>query len=105
MAERERGGQPGNVNASKGRPWRDAVDRALKKKSRIDQMEALDVIAEKVVDTALAGPNYEASDPWLHAVRELADRLDGKAAQQLQLSGDSDQPLVVEVVRFADKAT
>ena len=95
----------GNQNATKNRPWRDAIERAMKRKSRVDQMEALDVIAEKVVETAIAGPNYEAGDPWLHAVRELADRLDGKAAQQLQLSGDSDQPLVVEVVRFADKAT
>ena len=100
----ERGGQPGNLNASKNRPWRDAIDRALKKKSRVDQIEALDVIAEKVVETALAGPSYEKGDPWLSAIHELADRLDGKPAQQVQIGGDgSGDPVVVEVVRFADK--
>ncbi len=103
--KRGRGAPLGNKNGVKNRPWRAAIDRALEKKSLVDKMEALDVIAEKVVETALAGPNYEKGDPWLAAVHELADRLDGKAAQQLQLSGDSDQPLIVEVVRFADKAT
>lgn len=91
----ERGGQPGNNNASKGRPWRDAIGRALAKKSRVEQIEALDVIAEKVVDAALAGPSHEKGDPWLSAIHELADRLDGKAAQQIQLSGDEDSPLKI----------
>lgn len=95
----ERGGQPGNTNATKNRPWRLALDRALEKKSRVDQIEALDVIAEKVIDTAIAGPSYEKGDPWLSAVHELADRLDGKPAQQLQLSGDEENPLVTKVVR------
>lgn len=99
----ERGGQPGNNNAAKNRPWREAVSRALAKKSRVDQIEALDAIAEKVVDAALAGPSYEKGDPWLHAVNELADRLDGKPAQQLIHSGDEDAPLVARVTREVTK--
>ena len=91
----ERGGQPGNSNAVKNRPWRLAIDRALEKKSRVDKIEALDEIAEKVVTTALAGPNYDKGDPWLAAVHELADRLDGKPHQQIQVQGDADQPLQI----------
>ena len=37
----ERGGQLGNQNATKNRPWRAAIDRALEKKSRVDQIDAL----------------------------------------------------------------
>ena len=77
----------GNQNAIKNRPWRMAIDRALQKKSRVDQIEALDEIAEKVVETAMRGPSYEKGDPWLSAVNELADRLDGKPAQQLNIAG------------------
>ena len=80
-----------------------AIDRALEKKSRVEQIEALDVIAEKLLDAALKGPSYEKGDPWPAALSELADRLDGKSAQQLQLSGDADHPLTVEIVRLADQ--
>ncbi len=74
-----------------------AIDRALEKKSRVDKIEALDEIAERVVETALKGPSYEKGDPWLHAVAELADRLDGKASQQLNLAGADGGDLVVKI--------
>ena len=93
----ERGGQPGNTNATKNRPWRLAIDRALERKSRVEQVEILDEIAEKVIETARRGPSYEKGDPWLGALSELADRLDGKPAQQVQLQGDPDLPLTVRV--------
>ena len=95
----ERGAQPGNQNAVKNRPWRQAIDRALEKKSRVDQIEALDAIAEKVVETAMRGPSYEKGDPWAGAVSELADRLDGRAAQQLAITGADDGPLVVKITQ------
>ena len=91
----ERGAQPGNQNAVKNRPWRRAIDRALEKKSLVEKNDALELIAEKVVETALRGPSYEKGDPWQAAVAELADRLDGRAAQQVTLSGDADAPLVI----------
>ena len=94
----ERGAQPGNQNAVKNRPWRQAIDRALEKKSRVDQIEALDAIAEKVVETAMRGPSYEKGDPWAGAVSELADRLDGKPAQQLQHTGPDGGAVQVEKI-------
>ncbi len=93
----ERGAPLGNKNAVKNRPWRLAIDRALEKKSRVEQIEVLDEIAEKVIETARRGPSYEKGDPWLSAVCELADRLDGKPAQQVNLAGHDGEGLVVKI--------
>ena len=84
----ERGAPLGNTNATKNRPWRLAIDRILEKKSRVEQVHALDEIAEKVIDTARRGPSYEKDDPWFKAVSELADRLDGRPTQTVQGPGD-----------------
>ena len=90
------GGAPvGNQNAVKNRPWRLAIDRALQKKSLVDKNDALEAIAEQVVAAAIKGPSYEKGDPWPGAVAELADRLDGKPAQQIQLQGDADAPFKI----------
>lgn len=88
----ERGAQPGNNNAKKdNRMWGDAIKRVV---AQGDAQKLRD-LAEKLVALAEAGD--------VAALKELGDRLDGKAAQQVQLSGDSDQPLTVEIVRFAEK--
>ena len=90
------GGAPvGNKNAVKNRPWRLAIDRALEKKSLVEKNDALELIADKVVEAALKGPSYEKGDPWPTAVAELADRLDGRPAQQVQISGDAENPLSI----------
>lgn len=70
--------------------WRDAINRALRKRSRTDQIEALDVLAEKFLTAADSGD--------MAAFRELGDRLDGKAAQQVTLSGDADNPIRLEKI-------
>lgn len=70
-----RGGQPGNNNATKNKPWHYAIQRALRKRSRSDQLEALDELAEAFLDAVKSGD--------IQAFRELGDRLDGKAIQQL----------------------
>lgn len=77
------GGQPGNRNSARGRVWRDAINRALAKRSGVDRVEALDALAEKLLQ------NCEAGD--MAALKELGDRLDGKPAQAIV--GDSENPL------------
>ena len=71
--------------------------RALQKRTGDgDVIAALEPLAEKLVAMALDGE--------IGHLKELGDRLDGKAAQQIQLGGDgSGDPVIVEVVRFADK--
>lgn len=93
MADGKPGAPLGNTNAVKNRLWREAVERALRGKSKVDTISALDDIAEKVVTAALAGPTYEKGDPWLATVGEIADRLDGKSRQAVEVSGDADAPL------------
>lgn len=93
----------GNQNAAKGKRWRDAIDRALESESRARGIQILDEIALTVVRAAMEGPSGEKSDPWLDAVRELGDRLDGRPGQSVTVSGDPEQPLqsnvTVEFVR------
>lgn len=79
-----KGAQPGNQNARKGRVWRDAINRALKKRER-EQRKALDDLAEELLKQAEAGD--------LMALKELADRVEGRPEQPVKHSGDDDEPI------------
>lgn len=82
------GGQPGNTNASKSKPFWHAIDRAIAQ----EDGKRLRQAAEKLLDAAAAGEDW--------AIKELGDRLDGKPAQAVV--GADGGPVVVQVVRFAD---
>jgi len=76
--------QPGNKLAQGGRkekPWRDALMVALKDKGE----EHLRSTAQKVVAAACDGD--------MQAVNEIANRLDGKPAQALNIGSGEDGPL------------
>lgn len=85
----------GNTNSAKGREWANAIKRALAKRSRSMQIDALDELAEKLLGLC------DMSD--LGALKELGDRLDGKASQPLE--GADGGNLVVEILRLAHPAT
>lgn len=77
---RKSGGQPGNTNGGTGalyKPWRSALDRAIAQ----DNAKRVRKAAEKLLDLAAEG------EQW--AVKELGDRLDGKAVQQVMGSGEN----------------
>lgn len=92
-AGRGRGGQPGNTNAVSKRPWACAIERALEKRSLTKKREALDDLAEKLLKQCDKGD--------VSALKELADRMDGKSVQFV--SAEVDTTVTVEIVRFADK--
>ena len=71
----------GNKNAVKNRPWAEVINRALIQ----GDGQRLRTIAEKLLTLAENGD--------IQALKEVGDRLDGKPAQQVQLSGDADEPL------------
>lgn len=77
-------------NASKEKPWADALRVALLRPAEDDKQHRknLAIIAETVVGLAKEGD--------MSAVREIGDRMDGKAIQQV--GGDPDAPvkLVIE---------
>lgn len=75
------GAPVGNQNAAKSRAFYGALSRAIAQ----DDGVRLRAAAEKLLDLAAGGESW--------AVRELADRLDGKPAQVL--AGDPDAPLQV----------
>lgn len=82
-----RGAPLGNQNAVKeNRRWMNALNRAIAQ----DDSRRLRDAAEMLLNKAAAG------EPW--AIRELGDRLDGKAAQQVVLQGDPDNPVRIEKI-------
>lgn len=70
------GAPEGNNNYKKGAIFNDALRRAITQ----DDGKRIRAAAEKLLDLAADGT------PW--AVRELADRTDGKAIQAVALSGE-----------------
>ena len=83
-------GNPEGARLHKQKRFFNALDRAIEQ----EDAKRLRAAAEKLLDLAAAGESW--------AVQMLADRLDGKPAQQVQLSGDADSPLVVSVTKFLD---
>lgn len=66
----------GNLNAAKSGTFGDALRKVIAQ----DDGKRLRAAAEKLMDLAAEGT------PW--AVKELADRTDGKAFQSIALSGE-----------------
>lgn len=91
--KRKEGPPFGSENPHRGRVVRQAILAALKKRGRWATMQALEEIADKLVEMALG---KKGLDYILPASKELFDRLDGKAAQTL--IGDPNQPLFVKAV-------
>jgi hypothetical protein len=83
------GAPVGNRNAvgeqDSERPFRDAVRRAIAQ----DDGKRLRGAAEQLLDLAAAGESW--------AVKELADRMDGKPKQQTELTGANGEPFVVRL--------
>lgn len=79
------GAPKNNRNAANAKIWSDAV------KKHILSGKKLDGLAKKLVDMALDGD--------LGALREVGDRLEGKPAQSTIISGDADNPLIIETDR------
>jgi len=87
MEEKKVGGQLGNKNSIKSnRLWAETIRRAVVQ----DDAQRLRQIAEALLT--------KASEGDMAAIKELGDRLDGKALQENKLTGDSDQPIEIKIV-------
>ena len=89
---RKEGAPKGNQNAKKGSAWRNELRQVLETYSddEVAAGEALNRIAIECVKDALYGTPREK----IAAREEIANRLDGKVAQELIHSGDEDRPAV-----------
>ena len=75
-------GQSGNPNGRpKTKPFREAIQRALEAAG--DDKEMLRKVAAALVEKAMAGD--------IPAIKEIADRMDGKVAQAI-IGGDEEDP-------------
>jgi hypothetical protein len=85
----------GNQNAAKAKVWHAAIMRALERRQPADQrIKAIDELADKLLDLVAAGD--------LPALKEFGDRMDGKPAQQVTLSGDADAPLQIAKIELVN---
>jgi hypothetical protein len=80
----ERGGQPGNQNAAKQRMFYDKLRFVL-----TQEPHRLRSIAEQLIKKA------EEGEPW--AIKELIDRVDGKAHQAVALENADGTPLLTGI--------
>ena len=86
---RTSGGQPGNNNASKNKLFYERIRKALSQ-----DPQKLANIVDKLIEKA------EEGDSW--AVKEIMDRIDGKAVQATEISGADGQALSGLQVVFID---
>lgn len=81
----ERGGQPGNKNATKNKAWENTLRRAL----LAEDGKKLRALADKLIERAQEGD--------VTALKEIGDRLDGKPVQQNEITGADGDPIVLKV--------
>lgn len=85
---------PGNHNAAKDKPWRDALNRAMIR-FQDGKENALNLIADQTVKLAVSGESW--------AIKEIAERMDGKAAQALHIGGANGEPFTVTIASADSK--
>jgi hypothetical protein len=90
MDSNGRGAPLGNNNNKKNKPWADAIRRALARREETGSGASLNRLAEALLDKAAEGD--------LSALKELGDRLDGKSAQAVTVSGDDESPLKAHIL-------
>lgn len=81
------GAPKGNKNGSKGRPWTHAIEQALKLRSRKDQRDTLIELADSLITKGQGGDMF--------AIKEIGDRLEGKAKQSTELTGAEGGPVSI----------
>lgn len=90
-------GQSGNPGGRrKEKPYRDALRKVLAEEAGFEPAKSetrtkLEAVARKHVAEALAGE--------MSAVKEIAERLDGKVPQAIANDDESGEPFVIRVIR------
>lgn len=94
MANGKVGAPKGNTNSATGREGRRALELALENYGSDQPKEVIGKIATLIkMWQPIITKAMEEGD--LAAMKEINDRLDGKAAQSLSLTGDEDNPIAI----------
>ena len=83
----------GNNNATKNKLWSDTLRRAIAQ----DRGDRVRQAAERLLDDAAKG------EPW--AIKELADRLDGRSVQSNTLESNGGSQITEIIVSWASPKT
>ena len=90
-------GRPKGSPNKDGKEWRAAIRKAVHELRVAEgddkKIKALGLLADRLVSKGLDGD--------VTAIKEIGDRLDGKAAQSVALTGDPDSPVTFNL-RLAD---
>ena len=88
------GAPEGNKNAVNGAECKQALKRALSRKSEKTYREGLDMVMDEYVKAACSGESW--------AIRDMIDRLDGRPSQSHEHTGKDGKPIemawTVEVI-------
>lgn len=76
------------VGSKPDKIWRNAIMLAIKRASDDGTTPHLDNLARKLIE--------KAGDGDITALKEIGDRLDGKAAQSVTVAGDPENPVHVQ---------
>jgi hypothetical protein len=91
----KQGAPLGNTNASRGRRWAHAVERAMNaypdRAVSLEINRGIDNAAHEFVAQLMAAKD-------LGFFKEFGDRIDGKPAQAVTLSGDEDNPVAIATI-------
>lgn len=88
------GAPEGNNNPEKGKRWKLAIEKALEKRGP-SMVEALAAVAEQLIQ--------KASEGDISALKELGDRIDGKAAQSVALTDPDGGRLSINLIKDMGK--
>lgn len=92
VAPTNKGGAPiGNQNGKKGKLFYNQLRKALVQ----EDSRKLRTIADRLVDAA------EQGEPW--AIKEVIDRVDGKAVQATEISGVDGDAVELKLIEFVIK--
>jgi|TARA_R110000803_G_scaffold87355_4_gene154017 hypothetical protein len=92
MEKKKVGAPLGNKNSTKDkRIW----GQIVRKLAVQEDYHKLHKVAEALYD--------KASEGDISAIKELGDRLDGKALQENVLTGDADNPVTIQIVTGIDE--
>ena len=87
-------GKPGRAGPKSDKLWSDAVRLAALREARDDDGQTtrrINIIADNLVKAAIAGD--------IMAIKEVGDRIDGKARQQIDGPGDGGEHLITVIER------
>jgi hypothetical protein len=94
MANGKAGPPFGNKNgANNRRPWARAIEDALAK-YKGGKVNALSLLANRIVKEAIENCDWDA-------IHEIANRMDGKPRQQMELTGEDGDTIKMEFVTNA----